>query len=220
MKNKLSVIKAILLSAWLASSLACGSQNQTNGNSANVSVNKTNSNVNAMPMDSIDPKAKNISDAAITLPSPNPVGNAKKQSYTGITIDVPADWKALKKFDSGTASGISFQSPGSETEAIKITVGRSYDAVEGNMQDTFFKDVQKKISSKLILREIDGTMGLLSAGLIDDSYADYLRWETFPPPDSKGYAVKRFVLFNLPNGTYEKNKQLITDILLSAKVRN
>lgn len=185
----------------------------------NVNAVQTNAASTTNPPE-VDAKLKNIADAFIELPSPNPVENAKKQSYTGITIDIPASWKPLKKFDAGTASGIRFQSPDTDAEAIKVTVGRSYDLVAGDMQTTFMKDAQENIYSKIMLRGINGANGILLMNTKDDSASDYLIWETFPPPDSKGYAVKRYINFSFPNGTYERNKQQITDILLSAKIEN
>jgi hypothetical protein len=168
-----------------------------------------------------DAKLNNVADSFLELPEPKPVEKAKKQSYTGITINVPADWKALTKFDSGTSSGISFHSPGgNEFEALKVTVGRSYEQTAGDMQTVFLKEAQEKARSKIMLRGINGTTGLLSADTKDDANSDYLRWEVFLPPDAKGYTVRRFILFNFPNGTYEQNKQLMTDILFSSKVEN
>lgn len=219
-----SLLTLLVLSVLL---FGCGSNgdasnavaNKANGvNSNEVNTGKTNA--PGTNSSNVDSKLENISDAVLELPQPRPVEKGKKQSFTGITVDVPADWKALKSFNSGTASGISFQSPGGDAEALKVMVGRSYEAVEGDMQTVFQKDAQKKVYSKIMLREIGGTLGILYADLKADASPDYLRWETFPPPDLKGYAVRRYVQIHFPNGTYEQNKQQIADILFSSRVEN
>lgn len=192
--------------------------NKVDGNSSSGSANDNNVNVTNA---SVNPKSAAVADSFIALPSPNPVENGKKQNYTGITIDVPADWKTLKKFDGGTTSGISFQSPGGEAEAIKVMVGRSYEAEQRDMQTVFLRTAEQKIYSKIMLKEVNGTLGILYIDMKEDGNSrDYLRWETFLPPDLKGYALKRYVQFFFPKGSYEQNKQQIIDILYSAKIEN
>lgn len=215
----------LLITIGVASILAfgCGtkaSSNKTNGATSNVETSAQTSNAQTSEANSgaTNPKAENVAEAFIEMPSPNPVENAKKQSFTGIAVDVPADWKALKKFDSGTGSGIAFETPGDASSMVKLTIGRSYETVEGDVRTAFFKNVQTKLYSKMVLREIDGALGILSADLKTDGARDYLIWETFPPPDARGYAVRRYVHFSFPEGTYEQNKQRLADILLSAKI--
>lgn len=209
----------LAVSAFLFLSLACSSSENTTSKLSSRVAGANNNNVN-VTTGNVSPKLEAVADSFIELPTPRAVENSKKQNYTGITIDVPADWKALKKFDGGTTSGIRFQSPGGESEAIIVSVGRSYEAERGDMQAVFLRTAEQKIYSKIMLREVNGTLGILYLDMKEDNSRDNLRWETFLPPDLKGNALKRYVQFSFPNGTYEQNKQQIIDILYSAKIEN
>lgn len=182
-----------------------GSDNASSGNSPRANSAPPSTNTSAPP-----------TETGFVLPSPKPVENGKPQSYTGITITVPADWKATGKKDMGSASGIGFKSPGSETEAIEVYIGRSYQEQAGDMVTSFAKMRKEQPALKASMPAVDGTIGILS--LAESSYGDSLTWETFLPPDAKGYSVNRHIRFSCPAGKFEQNKQQIVDILHSAKI--
>ncbi|CAN5865810.1 hypothetical protein BH20ACI4_BH20ACI4_25520 [soil metagenome] len=213
MKNK--HIKFLLILLSISLSLSCKSLGGGESN-ANQTVKSNNSNSGATPIQSDKDKqlAEMQEGTNIQMPSPNPVEKGKKQSYTGITIDVPADWKALKKMDNGTSSSVGFQSPGSETDAVKVFIERAYEMQQGDMPTHFIKLLKEKIYTKIDMRGINDATGILYLS----ENPDYLLWQTFIPPDAKGYTVKRGIKFLFPNGTFEQNKQQIADILFSAKI--
>jgi hypothetical protein len=204
----LMIAAPVLLAACGGSGNVANTSNANagNGNAPSANSAPANTNIPAPP-----------TATSFALPSPKAVENGKPQSYTGITITVPTDWKATGKKDMGTASGIGFQSPGSEAEAMTLYVGRSYQQQAGDMVAEFAKMRKGNPALKSSMPAVDGTIGILS--LAESSYGDSLTWETFVPPDAKGYAVNRHIKFSFPAGKFEQNKQQIADILHSAKIQ-
>ncbi len=166
-----------------------------------------------------DPTLAAVRDSFVKLPPANPVADAKKQSLPGITLDVPGDWKLLKKITSGAMSYATFQSPGKESEAISVTIRREYAPEESDLQTAFYRIAKQKIYSKIVLSDVGtGTIGMLKMDLKEDSESHWVGWETFPPPDSNKSTVKRSVGFKFPKGTYAQHEQLLADILYSMKI--
>jgi len=165
-----------------------------------------------------------LNEALLKLPPPKPVENAKKQSHAGITLDVPADWKLVEKYktEDGIDSSVKFQSPGSKSEAVELTISTVYVKTKRDLVTEFAHRIKAKERSfsKIMFSNLNSEFqGLLftSLGLLGDK--DWVDWRTFPPPDSGGYSHHRSISFSFPRGSYQQHEQLITDILFSAQIK-
>jgi hypothetical protein len=204
-------MKLLLLITVIAISVlsfGCGGSgnpaNKANTSADNANVPRANlANVNANT-------SASPAETGFDLPSPKPVENGKTQTFKGITFTIPADWKKLRQNELGTT----FESP----EKIRFSVYRNYDMQEGDMMADFIKLRKENPTYKAKMLQIDGTLGILALNEKSTLGGDVLSWTTFPPPDAKGYAMKRAVQLICPAGMFEQYKQQMTDILYSVKL--
>jgi hypothetical protein len=206
-------LAAVVLSLLLfACSGGTTADNQANKNSANAVGGNSNGERTANPSSNANANIEKPAETGFVLPETKPIENGKTHTVGGITVTVPADWKKVDQKE-GWAK---FQSP----DKIELGVGRSYDMVKGDLLSEFVRIKKENPNYKAMTRAIDGELGIL---LLNEKSsvmnADILSWETFPPPDAKGYAVRRYVQLYCPAGAYEQNKQKMFDVLFSTKLQ-
>lgn len=198
-------ITALIILLLLA---ACGGKttdNQTNKNSANNAVNRESSN-------SANANTEKSSETGFELPTAKPIENGKTHSLAGISVTVPADWKKIDAKE----GWMKFESP----DKIQLFIQRMYDLQERDMMAEFVKLRKENPDYKPMMPMIDNELGILYLAEKDNIMkGDVLSWTTFPPPDAKGYAVKRMVTLVCPPGTYGQNKQIMFDVLFSTKLQ-
>lgn len=205
----MNLISKITLVAICLLIVSCGgtADNQTNKNTTNAVSNRepTNS-ANA------NTNAEKPTETGFELPTAKPIENGKPQGLSGITVTVPAGWKKVD----GKEGWIKFESP----DKIQLFIQRMYDLQPRDMTAEFIKLRKENPDYKAMMRAIDGELGILylheKSSIMN---GDVLSWTTFPPPDAKGYAVKRMVTLVCPSGTYEQNKQIMFDVLFSTKLQ-
>ncbi len=217
MKNIWLVLKLGLVLAWLVSSLACGSQNQSgvsSGNSSNISKAE---NINAAQTVNSNANTSNSSVAEsnkIGLPDAKPIEKGKTQSFYSktVTYTVPAGWK-------NTLSDVlefAFSSP---DKKLKFSIGVGMREQKGDMIKVYTKTVMERPKEKISLLKIEDTLGILT--LLDDPAGDQdmIFWESFPSPDSSGLSMTLTASMSFPGGEFEQHKQLISDILHSIRIK-
>lgn len=219
MKNISLLLKLGLVSAGLVSSLACSSQSQSSVNSGNApNVVKVENNNSAQPANSnADTSNSSVAEASkIGLPDPRPIENGKTQTFYSntVTYTVPAGWK-------NTLSDVltfNFSSPDKKL-GFSISVGMSEQ--KGDMMQVYTKTLMERPKEKISLLKIQDTLGVLT--LLDGSSlnaeTDMIFWESFPPPDSDGRSMTLTASMRFPEGEFEQNKQLISDILHSIRIK-
>lgn len=204
--NQISKI-TLIAGCLLIVSCSGTSDNQPNKNTTNAVSNSeptTSANANT--------NAEKPTETGFELPTAKPIENGKPQGLNGITVTVPTNWKKID----GKEGWIKFQSP----DKIELFVQRTYDLQPLDMTAEFIKLRKENPTYKAMMRAIDGELGILYLNEKNSIMnGDVLSWTTFPPPDAKGYAVKRTVMLICPAGTYEQNKQIMFDVLFSSKLQ-
>lgn len=180
---------------------------------ANLGTNQNNLKDATKPVSPANTSAETATGIEILLTKP--VENGKTQDFKGTTVAVPADWKPSGKGD----TGISFQSPGTDSEKITVSVGRAWEERLFNLENALEKKKLEDPRSKYQMRMIDGTLGILALSERSINNRDYLSWETFSPPDASRQSLVRYVQLSCPAGTYEQHKQLMFDILFSTNLK-
>jgi hypothetical protein len=202
---------AILVIALL--SFGCGKTPETEARQTNQ--NSVNNAVAAPPGSTTAATPVNTTEKPLAggfVPVARPIEKGKTHTVGGIIVTIPADWKKLDQNERWAK----FESP----EKIMLYVSRDYYQQESDMLRKFTKMRLEKPDDRIMMRAVDNELGILQVEENNPTFkADRLGWETFPPPDANGYAVKRSVTLTCPLGTYEQNKQIMFDVLAATKFK-
>ena len=212
--NKITLTLNASLLSFSIFLFGCGDTNQTT-NKANTNV--ANSNATVKTNGNTNPASSNVSTPnsdKSEIPVGKPIESGNTQTVKNISITTPKDWKKIKSPEEVTK----YASSDNESEAISVAImSKENETLKGSPKqpttiDEYFAQV-KEMGQPVRLLEIDGKKGILTV------QPESITWTTFPPSDKSGKTAESTIMITYPQSKYEQNKQLISDILYSVKIK-